>query len=250
MMVMFFSGFLFPSIPPSVSLQDITMRKAFRSSTIQDQQLFDRKSLPIPLQETFQTCEQPPPLNILTPYRSESSRIWKMRKSHGGFTLNPVIHLIVQPSFLPLTEPHRLDNTFKLGKLEPQMEVWLRFRIKCLIFHMHCLHVLQVWPSCVSVLSLASFTPGIFFSSSGSWWELKGIISRWIIHKKLCCSATSLSPHPAVFSLLLSSLTLSPFSLHWPSQLAKLTQQSLYFLACTDTSASSCRFRLLLIEFV
>ncbi|KAK2856216.1 hypothetical protein Q5P01_004951 [Channa striata] len=54
-----------------LSLQDITMRKAFRSSTIQDQQLFNRKSLPIPLQETFQTCEQPPPLNILTPYRDD-----------------------------------------------------------------------------------------------------------------------------------------------------------------------------------
>ncbi|XP_078131359.1 actin-binding protein WASF1 isoform X1 [Sander vitreus] len=54
-----------------LSLQDITMRKAFRSSTIQDQQLFDRTSLPVPLQETFQTCEQPPPLNILTPYRDD-----------------------------------------------------------------------------------------------------------------------------------------------------------------------------------
>ncbi|XP_019953326.1 actin-binding protein WASF1 isoform X1 [Paralichthys olivaceus] len=54
-----------------LSLQDITMRKAFRSSTIQDQQLFDRTSLPIPLQETFETCEQPPPLNILTPYRDD-----------------------------------------------------------------------------------------------------------------------------------------------------------------------------------
>lgn len=49
------------------------MRKAFRSSTIQDQQLFDRTSLPIPMQETFQTCEEPPPLNILTPYRYEFS---------------------------------------------------------------------------------------------------------------------------------------------------------------------------------
>ncbi|XP_058468794.1 actin-binding protein WASF1 isoform X3 [Solea solea] len=54
-----------------LSLQDITMRKAFRSSTIQDQQLFDRTSLPIPLQETFHTCEQPPPLNILSPYRDD-----------------------------------------------------------------------------------------------------------------------------------------------------------------------------------
>ncbi|XP_036405379.1 wiskott-Aldrich syndrome protein family member 1 isoform X2 [Megalops cyprinoides] len=54
-----------------LSLQDITMRKAFRSSTIQDQQLFDRRTLPIPLQETFDLCEQPPPLNILTPYRDD-----------------------------------------------------------------------------------------------------------------------------------------------------------------------------------
>ncbi|XP_051909180.1 actin-binding protein WASF1 isoform X2 [Hippocampus zosterae] len=54
-----------------LSLQDITMRKAFRSSTIQDQQLFDRDSLPVPMQETYQICEQPPPLNILTPYRDD-----------------------------------------------------------------------------------------------------------------------------------------------------------------------------------
>lgn len=63
------------SFCPVVSLQDITMRKAFRSSTIQDQQLFDRKSLPVPLQESFETCERPPPLNILSPYRSDSSFI-------------------------------------------------------------------------------------------------------------------------------------------------------------------------------
>ncbi|XP_073712569.1 actin-binding protein WASF1 isoform X2 [Misgurnus anguillicaudatus] len=54
-----------------LSLQDITMRKAFRSSTIQDQQLFERQSLPIPMQETYELCEEPPPLNILTPYRDD-----------------------------------------------------------------------------------------------------------------------------------------------------------------------------------
>lgn len=54
-----------------LSLQDITMRKAFRSSTIQDQQLFERQSLPIPMQETYEVCEEPPPLNILTPYRDD-----------------------------------------------------------------------------------------------------------------------------------------------------------------------------------
>lgn len=52
------------------------MRKAFRSSTTQDQQLFDRRSLPIPLQETYDTCEQPPPLNILTPYRLSFQKIY------------------------------------------------------------------------------------------------------------------------------------------------------------------------------
>ncbi|TKC44083.1 hypothetical protein EI555_008123 [Monodon monoceros] len=55
-----------------LSLQDITMRKAFRSSTVQDQQLFDRRTLPVPLQETYDVCEQPPPLNILTPYRPQT----------------------------------------------------------------------------------------------------------------------------------------------------------------------------------
>ncbi|XP_043922660.1 wiskott-Aldrich syndrome protein family member 1 [Protopterus annectens] len=54
-----------------LSLQDITMRKAFRSSTVQDQQLFDRRTLPIPLHETYGICEQPPPLDILTPYRDD-----------------------------------------------------------------------------------------------------------------------------------------------------------------------------------
>uniref|UniRef100_A0A8C2F6J5 WASP family member 1 n=1 Tax=Cyprinus carpio TaxID=7962 RepID=A0A8C2F6J5_CYPCA len=54
-----------------LSLQDITMRKAFRSSTVQDQQLFERQSLPVPMQETYELCEQPPPLNILTPYRDD-----------------------------------------------------------------------------------------------------------------------------------------------------------------------------------
>ncbi|OCT80383.1 wiskott-Aldrich syndrome protein family member 1 isoform X1 [Xenopus laevis] len=54
-----------------LSLQDITMRKAFRSSTIQDQQLFHRRTLPIPLHETYELCEHPPPLNILSPYRDD-----------------------------------------------------------------------------------------------------------------------------------------------------------------------------------
>lgn len=54
-----------------VSLQDINMRKAFRSSTVQDQQVVSRCSLLRPLLETYQYCDKPPPLNILSPYRDD-----------------------------------------------------------------------------------------------------------------------------------------------------------------------------------
>ncbi|CAJ1052763.1 wiskott-Aldrich syndrome protein family member 3-like [Xyrichtys novacula] len=54
-----------------VSLQDINMRKAFRSSTIQDQQVVSRSSILNPVLETYQRCDKPPPLNILTPYRDD-----------------------------------------------------------------------------------------------------------------------------------------------------------------------------------
>ncbi|NXD37417.1 WASF3 protein, partial [Copsychus sechellarum] len=52
-----------------VSLQDINMRKAFKSSTVQNQQVVSRNSIPNPVMEMYQRCDKPPPLNILTPYR-------------------------------------------------------------------------------------------------------------------------------------------------------------------------------------
>ncbi|XP_028458478.1 wiskott-Aldrich syndrome protein family member 3 isoform X2 [Perca flavescens] len=54
-----------------VSLQDINMRKAFRSSTIQDQQVVSRSSILNPVLEMYQRSDKPPPLNILTPYRDD-----------------------------------------------------------------------------------------------------------------------------------------------------------------------------------
>ncbi|PNJ20454.1 WASF2 isoform 3 [Pongo abelii] len=60
-----------------VSLQGINTRKAFRSSTIQDQKLFDRNSLPVPVLETYNTCDTPPPLNNLTPYRDDGKEALK-----------------------------------------------------------------------------------------------------------------------------------------------------------------------------
>ncbi|XP_060703279.1 wiskott-Aldrich syndrome protein family member 2 [Hemiscyllium ocellatum] len=54
-----------------VSLQAINLRKAFKSSTKQDQQLFCRSSVPVPIDDTYNTCDKPPPLHILTPYRDD-----------------------------------------------------------------------------------------------------------------------------------------------------------------------------------
>ncbi|XP_026215141.1 wiskott-Aldrich syndrome protein family member 3-like [Anabas testudineus] len=54
-----------------VSLQDINMRKAFRSSAVQDQQVVSRSSILNPVLEMYQHCDKPPPLNILTPYRDD-----------------------------------------------------------------------------------------------------------------------------------------------------------------------------------
>ncbi|XP_074541204.1 actin-binding protein WASF3-like [Halichoeres trimaculatus] len=54
-----------------VSLQDINMRKAFRSSTIQDQQVVSRSSILNPVLEMYHRCDKPPPLNILSPYRDD-----------------------------------------------------------------------------------------------------------------------------------------------------------------------------------
>ncbi|XP_069495395.1 actin-binding protein WASF3 [Ambystoma mexicanum] len=54
-----------------VSLQDINMRKAFKSSTIQDQQVVSKNSIPHPVTDIYNTCDKPPPLNILSTYRDD-----------------------------------------------------------------------------------------------------------------------------------------------------------------------------------
>uniref|UniRef100_A0A3Q3K3D8 Wiskott-Aldrich syndrome protein family member n=1 Tax=Monopterus albus TaxID=43700 RepID=A0A3Q3K3D8_MONAL len=55
----------------------ITTRKAFRSSVTQDQQLFTRPSLPVPVQDTYKTCDPPPPLNHLSHYREDGKEALK-----------------------------------------------------------------------------------------------------------------------------------------------------------------------------
>lgn len=52
-----------------VSLQDIQQRKAFRSSQAFDQQVVSRESMPKAMLEAYLSCDEPPPLNKLNPYR-------------------------------------------------------------------------------------------------------------------------------------------------------------------------------------
>ncbi|XP_036035948.1 wiskott-Aldrich syndrome protein family member 2 [Onychomys torridus] len=68
-----------------VSLQGINTRKAFRSSTIQDQKLFDRNSLPVPVLETYNSCDAPPPLNNLSPYRDDGKEALKFYTNPSYF---------------------------------------------------------------------------------------------------------------------------------------------------------------------
>ncbi|XP_073420102.1 actin-binding protein WASF2 [Dendrobates tinctorius] len=68
-----------------VSLQDINKRKAFHSNTLQDQQLFVRDSLSISVYETYITCDKPPPLNILSPYRDDGKEALKFYTDSSYF---------------------------------------------------------------------------------------------------------------------------------------------------------------------
>ncbi|XP_046694491.1 wiskott-Aldrich syndrome protein family member 3 isoform X2 [Silurus meridionalis] len=54
-----------------VSLQDVNMWKAFRSSTVEDQQVMSRFSIPNPVAEMYNSCEKPPALSVLSNYRED-----------------------------------------------------------------------------------------------------------------------------------------------------------------------------------
>ncbi|XP_053162546.1 actin-binding protein WASF3 isoform X3 [Hemicordylus capensis] len=47
------------------------MKKAFKSSTVQDQQVVSKSSIPNPVADIYNRSDKPPPLNILTSYRDD-----------------------------------------------------------------------------------------------------------------------------------------------------------------------------------
>lgn len=54
-----------------VTLQEIQLRKAFRSSQTFDQQVVSRESMPKSMLEQYLGCDKPPPLDKLNPYRED-----------------------------------------------------------------------------------------------------------------------------------------------------------------------------------
>lgn len=60
-----------------VSLEDLHMRKAFKSSSLIDQHTLDRQTLPSALAECYATCDSPPNLDALNPYRDDKKSALK-----------------------------------------------------------------------------------------------------------------------------------------------------------------------------
>ena len=57
------------SVGVLVSLQDINMRKPFKSSVIKDQQIITLDTRPHAITESYNKCDRPPALAKLNPYR-------------------------------------------------------------------------------------------------------------------------------------------------------------------------------------
>lgn len=55
----------------TVSLHDINMRKAFRSSRSCEQQVVSRATMPLATRQLYSQCEPPPPLNRLNRFRTD-----------------------------------------------------------------------------------------------------------------------------------------------------------------------------------
>ena len=71
-----------------VTLQEIQLRKAFRSSQAFDQQVVSRETMPKSMQEQYMACDKPPPLDKLNPYREVRS-----------VKINQLVHSIIAKIF-------------------------------------------------------------------------------------------------------------------------------------------------------
>ncbi|CAL1573563.1 unnamed protein product [Knipowitschia caucasica] len=68
-----------------VSLQDINMRKAFKSSTVQDQQVLSKGSTPTSVTDMYNTADKAPALSALSAYREDSTDAMKFYSDPSYF---------------------------------------------------------------------------------------------------------------------------------------------------------------------
>ncbi|XP_055370696.1 actin-binding protein WASF3 isoform X2 [Betta splendens] len=68
-----------------VSLQDINMRKAFRGSTVQNQQVLSKGSVPDSVANLYDRSDRPPSLSNLTAYREDSTDAMKFYSDPSYF---------------------------------------------------------------------------------------------------------------------------------------------------------------------
>ncbi|XP_076024964.1 actin-binding protein WASF3-like [Genypterus blacodes] len=68
-----------------VSLQDINMRKAFKGSVVQEQQVLSKISTPNSVAEMYNSSDKPPPLSTLTSYREDSTEAMKFYSDPSYF---------------------------------------------------------------------------------------------------------------------------------------------------------------------
>lgn len=68
-----------------VSIQDIQMRKAFRSTRTFDQQIFSRGTMPTAMLATYARCDRPPPLDRLNAFRDDGRDALKFYTDPGYF---------------------------------------------------------------------------------------------------------------------------------------------------------------------
>ncbi|NXS01779.1 WASF3 protein, partial [Oxylabes madagascariensis] len=117
----------------TVSLQDINMKKAFKSSTVQDQQVVSKNSIPNPVADIYNQSDKPPPLNILSPYRNEQelSKHWGVELQEiFSVTLNVsrVSRSLMQTCMNEQEEQKRIDGTTrevkKVRKARNRRQEW------------------------------------------------------------------------------------------------------------------------------
>lgn len=195
----------------TVSLQDINLRKAFKSSTVQDQKVLSKESTPDSVAEMHSNSDRPPPLSALSAYRYKSQHLDKLH-----FSFNPHFISIIffyredstdamkfysDPSyFFDLWKEKMLQDTEDKRRERRRQRVGVRSAL--IIVHLCVLqcvfHFFSV-PSSNSSRSRSAAWKAALFSGrwrrwgrleiagrSGTWWLLiKSFAQITVIHK-LC----------------------------------------------------------------